>query len=126
MELIIVVVIVGIIAGFAIPGYQKAQERSRLKDAMLKLTTIYGAEKIYNAQKGYYWPFNALRHYIEEINSNLGINIVENGMTYYCQGNSLKSVFVCAAENASPWWRVWVRSDRPLDNNNPFCQGSCP
>ena len=46
LELIVVVVIIGVIAGFAIPGYQKAIEKGEERTAIIKLKGIMAGMKI--------------------------------------------------------------------------------
>ena len=47
LELLITVIILGILATFAIPGFGKMVERSRVKDAQTTLNMIFQAERIY-------------------------------------------------------------------------------
>lgn len=84
MELLIVVVIIGIIAGFAIPGYEKAMARQKVKRLILTANLIAGAQKIYKTRNGRYWcdasPMCAV---LNNINAALGITIIaESGVTY--------------------------------------------
>lgn len=87
MELMIVVVIIGVIAGFAVPSYQKAMARQKVKRLILTANLIAGAQEIYKARNGRYWCDNPLDGcaVLDSINANLGLNIVpENGeMTYW-------------------------------------------
>jgi len=84
MELIIVVVIIGIIAGFAIPGYQKAMAKQKARRLILTARLIDGAQEIYKARNGRYWcDFSASCIQLSEINSGLGLNIIpETGASY--------------------------------------------
>lgn len=47
LELLIGLVIVAILAGMAIPGFSKAIEKTKVKDAQSTLAAIYSSEKIY-------------------------------------------------------------------------------
>lgn len=84
MELMIVVVIIGIIAGFAIPSYQKAMARQQVKRLILTANLIAGAQEIYKARNGRHWcDLSPDCADLNNINSNLGINIAaESGITY--------------------------------------------
>ena len=90
MELIIVVVIIGIIAGFAIPSYQKAMVRQQVKRLTLTANLIAGAQEIYKARNGRYWcDFNPSCLDLNNINASLGIQIIpESGVTYQTNGAS--------------------------------------
>lgn len=54
LELLMVVVIIGILAFLAMPGFQQAVEEARIKEAQSVLKAIRGAEKIYKAETGFY------------------------------------------------------------------------
>ena len=84
MELIVVTVIIGIIAGFAIPGYQKTMARQQVKRLILTTNLIAGAQEIYKTRNGRYWcDFGITCTDLNNINAGLGINIVpESGVTY--------------------------------------------
>ncbi len=86
IELMIVVVIIGIIAGFAIPGYEKAITRQKVKRLILTANLIAGAQEIYKAKNGQY-GCQAVCSSLADINSNLGINIMpEAGVNYLTWG----------------------------------------
>lgn len=53
-ELLVVVVIIGIIAGFAIPSYNKAIDKSNERDAILIAKRVEGYQLIYYAQNNKY------------------------------------------------------------------------
>ncbi|HCI45081.1 MAG TPA: hypothetical protein DE315_06095 [Candidatus Omnitrophica bacterium] len=84
MELMIVVVIIGIIAGFAIPSYQKAMARQQVKRLILTANLIAGAQEIYKARNGRYWcDGSPACSDLNNINASLGIQIIpESGVTY--------------------------------------------
>ncbi|MBN1587142.1 MAG: prepilin-type N-terminal cleavage/methylation domain-containing protein [Candidatus Omnitrophica bacterium] len=54
IELMVVVVIISIMASFALPKYQKVVERSRQGEAYLILGTLRDAEFRYRAEEGVY------------------------------------------------------------------------
>ena len=74
MELIIVVMIISVIAGFAIPSYQKAIEKNEEKTAVVKLQSIVGGMKIYKAKYGGYPAFDMPD--LASINQNLQLNVL--------------------------------------------------
>ena len=88
-ELIIVVVVLGIMAGFAIPNYVKSIDRSYHKDGMVNLTAIYAAEQIYyNNNNSKYWPDSGTPQNVGAINTGLALGILPNNLTYACTGNT--------------------------------------
>lgn len=84
MELLIVVIIIGVIAGFAIPGYKKTMARQQVKRLILTATLIGGAQEIYKAKNGRYWGIpDVMDPDAANINANLGLNIIsEEGVGY--------------------------------------------
>ena len=54
IELLVVVLIIGILAGIALPQYKKAVEKSRATQAIALLRSVYEAEKIYYMANGSY------------------------------------------------------------------------
>jgi len=54
MELLIVIIIIGILAGLGIPQYMKAVERGRTAEAKAILGQIRTAEEAYRAKNGTY------------------------------------------------------------------------
>lgn len=73
MELLIVVVLVGILAGFGSASYQKMLYKSYERDIIVQLRAIQAASEIYRAQNGSYWV-GAGDHTV--FNPALRINVV--------------------------------------------------
>ncbi len=123
MELMVVVTIVGIIAGFAIPNYAKSVERAHRKDAENNLMIIHAAQQLYAANNASaYWAGGNLA----AINLNLGLNIIANGMTYTCAGGG--AAFNCTAVRVGGWaFTVTVNQGAIVPGGgNPSCGGTCP
>ncbi|MBI3314341.1 MAG: prepilin-type N-terminal cleavage/methylation domain-containing protein, partial [Candidatus Omnitrophica bacterium] len=94
IELIMVVTLLGIIAVFAIPNYTKSIDKGYRKDGTVNLTSIYAAEQIYyNNNNASYWQAGGD---VNAINSNLGLGILPNNVTYQCAANN-GTVFSCTA-----------------------------
>ncbi len=71
LELMMVVMIVGILAGIAIPGYQKTIEKGYGDKAKVVLQVIYTAEKLYRSDYNTYGTLNNLinGNYIDNPNT---------------------------------------------------------
>jgi len=70
VELIIVVVILGILAGIAIPGYRKTVEKGFGDEAKVILQAIYTAERSYRLHHSTYGSLNDLTDdYMENPNT---------------------------------------------------------
>ncbi len=126
-ELLVVVIIIGVMAAFTVPNYTRSIERSHRKDAETQLKTIWSADQIYRAQNGRYWPPVSASNDIAAINSNLGLGIIPNGMTYNCN-SVLTDTFTCTAarDPAPPSFTIIVNEAQIVDGINPSCTGNCP
>ena len=126
-ELVIVITILGIIAGFAMPNYNKAIERSQRRDGDIQLKAIHVANQIYRAQNGNYWPTAGGSFDLTDINNNLGLNIISNGLTYACSSSDGGATYTCTATRNG--WTLGV-TEQPLSDAaplNPDCTaGTCP
>ncbi len=124
MEIIVTVIIVGVIASFAIPNYSRTINQTRAQDAIIQLSAIRSANQLYFAKTGTYWPTVAGSNLVSAINSALNLNIIQNGMVYDCQGNG--TTFTCTAINTSPAFTITVNQAPLEDLANPICTGHCP
>lgn len=124
MEIMIVIIILGVIVAFAIPSYTKAVEKGYERDAVVQLQAIASAAEFYKGQAGDY-PDGSTMTNVSQINSVLGLNIVQKEMTYACSAGVM-SGFDCSATSDLYGWAVHVSSD-PL-NLTPHCAASpaCP
>ncbi len=52
LELLIVIVIITILAGTALPNYTRSAERARMRDAESKLNLVFQAQRIYRLDTG--------------------------------------------------------------------------
>ena len=125
MEIMTVVIIIGVIAVFAIPNFTKTMESSYQQDAVTQLTAIHAAQEVYKAQNsGKYWPPDGSSYDLTAINSNLGLSIMANGMTYACTGTN-GSTYSCTGNriSGSSSTTVTVTQD-PLSTTNPTVSSS--
>jgi len=136
MELIIVIVLIGIMAAFAIPNYAKSVRKSHERDAISQLITLHATNIIYKSQTGEYLQGTALAlNGSPSINEDLGTTIIANGMTYS---------YTSSATNAYTADAIWDEAgtendfgirinEKPIDpsaappDRNPCClSGPCP
>lgn len=124
MEVMTVVIIVGVIAVFAIPNFSKTMTQSHEQDTMTQMTALHAANEIYRAQNGGYWPPDASTYNLAAINSALGLSILSNGMNYGCVGNT-GAGYTCTANRPSGDLIVVV-TEAALSATNPQVTSSCP
>jgi len=120
MELMVVVTIVGVVAAFGIPNYQRSLNISVAKDAISNLKLIAAAQQLYLARNGVYYPVAAQSPAnVFNINTNLHLNILaQQGIVYTCTAGLAPQ---CSA--ATTGWTYSVT----LPTTLPVCTaGACP
>lgn len=80
-EIIVVVIILSITASFAFPKYQKAIRTAHERDAVLALSAIQSAGRIYYINNGAAF-LSGTNLDLSALNNNFKTNIMANGMTY--------------------------------------------
>ena len=116
MEILITVLIVGIIAAFAIPNYGKSVDQTHRQDAIMQLSAIRTANQVYYARTSTYWPSTST-HPVGEINTNLSLSLIENGKTFNCDGNG--TTFTCSATRTGA--TTVTVTESALSTTNPGC-----
>ena len=125
-EILIVVIILGIMASFAIPGYLKTITRGHIKGATVNLISIHAANTIHRSESGKYWPEAVGPFGLDDINLNLRLSIISSpAVAYSCSGQADGSTFSCTATGDN--FVVTIDQD-PIDATNPSCSpaGVCP
>lgn len=118
-ELMIVIIILGIIVGFALPNYQKSLQKAYEKDAIIQLQAIKAANQLYQAQTGDYLVGSGFD--LDDINSNLRLNILSNNMTYTYESAD-GSDFLATASWVSGSNNFTIQIDElPMSTSNPCC-----
>lgn len=127
LELILVVIVIGIIAAFAIPSMDKALEKSRYRRMRLNLLTIHSALEIYKARNGTYPPTSALT--LAQLNSLLNLSITNGDIgicTYDPLGGSPPfTAYSVVAQSHLGGYTLYL-SQGPFNDTNPSCSGACP
>lgn len=96
VELIMVVVIIGMMALFAIPNYNNSVKKTYVKTAKNNLMIIYSAQRIKKISGANYQGAAA----VANINTNLDLSVLANGLNYSCTttGGGTPTGFYCYAE----------------------------
>jgi prepilin-type N-terminal cleavage/methylation domain-containing protein len=86
-ELLIVVVIVGVLTTLAVTQYGSVRERTLSREAIANLKLIAAAERIYNMEQGFFYPFGgAGENDFNNINDNLRLSLTERNWDYDISG----------------------------------------
>ena len=122
VEILIVIIIVGIIAGFGIPNFSKSIGRSKARDAINNLSIIHAANAIYKVRNNSNIPSGDLTI----INGKLLLNIIApSGTQYEC--GATDGVCTVTADNGD--FVVTAYLNNPLGTSNPICTSTsskCP
>ena len=136
LELMVTLIIIGVIAGFAVPNYRRAVERAYQRDMENNLMAIHAANQIYRSTHGQYWPASGFPGFpwpdgVIQINLNLGIKVIENNVSYHCAGDG--TAYACYGERLGGGgytFRVFITSNDIQIGTNPSCiglsGGTCP
>ncbi len=121
IELIMVVVIIGVMAIFAVPNYNRSVAKTFAKTGSNNLLILYSAQKIRNTASN---PYEQCLT-VGECNTDLNLSIIANGFTYACAvaGGNPPTSFDCRAARTDGSFTL-----RITDINNVVCcqAGACP
>lgn len=115
LELLVVLIIVGILAGLAIPNYTKTSERAKNREAQTALSLIQAAERIYRLRNSAYYGPTAV---LIDINNNLKLSLSSQAWTYSISSAGANTFTASARRSptGTPWDRRW---DIDQDDNDP-------
>ena len=133
-EVILVVVILGVMAGYAIPQYQNAYLKAVEKRHTAMAVAIYGASQIYYSKHGNQYPDLWGAYNMADVNSTLGLNLSMEGIYYfgYWSPSPLHDRFsaeIKYGNTGDPGYFNICITQHPLGNTdpNPCCvSGYCP
>jgi prepilin-type N-terminal cleavage/methylation domain-containing protein len=124
-ELLLVVVVMGILAGFAIPNYTRSIRRARARDAINNLTAIHAAQVIFKSLNGTFQICNNVTD-INNINGAGSLNVIESGATYTCTGADPGTVCTAVSVPVGDFSVTVTLASAISPGTNPACSGNCP
>ncbi len=124
-EIIIVVVILGVLASLALVRYTDMIKKGREQDAVNQLKAIHAANHIFFERNNPPGFLSGANLDLDAINTNLGLSIFSNGITYQYTGNA-NSFTATATIPGTGGFTVSI-DDNDVSATNPWCSaGSCP
>jgi type II secretory pathway pseudopilin PulG len=116
--LIIIVVVISILAGFMVPQYTRSREQTIDKQAVAILNIIRAAERSYRISTGTYYPFSSSVNSVNQINSALVIDLVDDGKWgYYLEtlntGRNFRAVLDRTGADYHREWEVTDTDETP-------------
>ena len=113
LELLVVLIIVGIMAGIAIPNYVKTSERAKDREAQTSLSLIQAAERMYRLRNTAYYSSTS----ITAINDNLHLSLASQSWNYTIPSASVTDFNATAVRSSGPARTCWINST----NANATC-----
>ena len=125
IEIIIAVVLLGIIAGFALPKYARSIEKGHARSARSNLIAIHSMLEIWNANDNSYPPTGAGD--LAYLNTTLRLNIIDRNFSYtYTNTGGTPLTFTLDAQRSGGGYTLRV-TEAIISDTNPSCQaGTCP
>jgi len=125
-ELIIVMVVVGILAAFAVPQFAVTKERALDREAKATLALVRAAERVYKMEvMDNYYPYGALTttNNISLMNTNLRLSLPATASPnwLYSIDNSASTGKALATRSGRTW-----TLDAAGVSEDPTCTGACP
>ena len=111
-ELMIVLVILSVIAGLAVPNYRQTIERTRANEAIANLEIIHNGQKIFKLDNGAFWPTSGTTNCAAPATCgaiNAGLNTdIETDFYTLTVGPSSSSAYTARADRAggSKWYQI--------------------
>lgn len=96
IEVLLVMMVLGVVAGLALPNYMLSIEQSKSNEAKVNLYTIYSAQKQYLIDYGSYWNGGAA---VAAATVNVNLNIAISPVYYNENGSGAVGVYVVASGN---------------------------
>jgi type II secretory pathway pseudopilin PulG len=127
MELMVVIVIIGIIAGFALPQYQRAIRKSIERDAIAQLSALWAANNMYRAVNDVYWP--GANQTAAQINAGLNLNLIQQTNCTYTYTRLTNTTYTARMAYVDGVNNFTIELDEgALAAGNPACvvAGTCP
>lgn len=123
IELIVVVIIIGILAALALPGFGTSKERVLDKEAKANLALIQAAEKIYKMESSFYYPSSGSTSVIADINTYLRVSLPSSALSW----TYTVSTSQATASRLPSSSRVWTLTFTGSGSDAPACTGTaCP
>lgn len=109
LELLVVLIIIGVLAGVALPSFNKAKESALEKEAQTNLRLISAAEKIYHMENNIYFT-SADRI---AINDNLKLSLPAQNWNYKIVTGAGFTAKAQRANDATNVWCIDQAADDP-------------
>ncbi|MFP4473758.1 MAG: prepilin-type N-terminal cleavage/methylation domain-containing protein [Candidatus Omnitrophota bacterium] len=125
-EILLVVVILGVVAGWGLPNFTKMFRRADEKDAVAQLKAVHAAQELYAARNNQQYAAAADT---AAVNSDLNLSIMGQDFRYSCTTSNGGLDYSCQALHNDEGYAVLI-GNGDIDDGNPCCDTatgeSCP
>ena len=125
IEVLIVIIILGILSGLALPQFNKSKERSLAREAKANLKRIAEAQKNYNLENDGYYPGSGNVTDINTINSNLNVMLIETNWDYFIN-STIAADYTAYANRAGTSGYLDCEYSLSYNADEPTPNSSCP
>ena len=123
-ELLITVIIIGLVAAFAVPNYTRTIERSRFRDARAKVIAIHAALEMEEVKTQAYGDGSTITG-LDNINTKLGLNLTDPDGNFTFSYIAAGTFDITADRNGLDY--DITANQNPISAANPTCSGTdCP
>ena len=122
IEIIVVLIIIGVIAGMGLIRYSGVTEESLDKEAKANLKLMQTAEKLYHVEfNPYYYPSpgSGVTPNLAQINDNLKLTLPTSSIKWTYQINTAGTATATRTSGGGRQWTLTINADEPT------CSG-CP
>jgi type II secretory pathway pseudopilin PulG len=115
----VVVTIIGILAGVSVVSYSNAKEKSLDKEATAALVLIRNAERQYFSSFERFWPSGTTITTLTQINGNLSLDLSSTNWAFGVTGGASGVTYNASCTRAGRRWAIAGLT------GNPTCSGTC-
>jgi prepilin-type N-terminal cleavage/methylation domain-containing protein len=100
IELVVAIIIIGILAGIALPMFARTYEHARAREAVAALQAIRTGQRVYRSEEGFYFPSDGGLRNVDDIEDNLirmEYSLDERNWTYWINAGATQNAFQAEA-----------------------------
>lgn len=131
MEIMVVIIIIGLLAGLSVANYYKSSEQALKKNAFAQLRMIHRGQEWYKVKNKVYYPQYGDGNVtsVADINAALDIYVIlSSNMICGCFDTGNNATFQCRISRygkdispSIPSYYSFFVNEAPLSDTNPWC-----
>ena len=121
-EIMVSVIILSVIAAFAIPNFVKSIRKNHIRTANFNLIALHSAQQAYRARHSTFYDFDGSET-LATANSIFSLNISDTDHNYLFSGNTTSFTIIARPSDSA---YDLTLTQATIGPTNPQCTGSCP